>query len=105
GDPELYFRDMRRCIREMKRVLKPDKNCFILIGDAIVNGLPIPSPERLAQISEEEGLSLDRVIRRNIDRTTKSFGSGARIEHEHLICLRNNSKTLSRRLGQSRPVS
>jgi site-specific DNA-methyltransferase (cytosine-N4-specific) len=87
ADPETYFGDMCRCIGEMYRVLRRKKFCFIVIGDAIVKGKEIASHKRFGEIGEEVGFRLHEIVTRNVDKTSKSFGYGARIEKEHIVGL------------------
>jgi DNA modification methylase len=90
ANPETYFSDMRDVMREMLRLLKPQRYAFIVIGDSIVKGIKIPSQERLVQMGSEIGFEEATLFKRNVDASRKSFGAGSRLKEEHIVCLKKH---------------
>jgi len=88
ADPETYFKDIRDSMEEMFRLLKRGRYCFIVIGDSIVNGEKIQSQERLTEIGRDIGFTDLHLMKRNVDTSRKSFGCGARLKQEHIVCMK-----------------
>jgi len=88
ADPETYFNDMRASMKEMFRLLKSGRHCFILIGNSVVNGEKIQSQQRLQEIGRDIGFVDVHMVERKVDKSRKSFVCGARLEQEHIVCLK-----------------
>jgi len=88
--PEPFFKDLKRCMCEWKRVLRPEARALILIGDAIVNKEFVRVGERLSGLGQELGFELERRWVRNVDTTRKSFNQRARIKREHLLLFKKH---------------
>jgi DNA modification methylase len=59
---QLYVKDMERCYDEMYRVLKNDKYCVIVIGDAKVDGEPTNTVREAIEYCESIGFTLTREL-------------------------------------------
>ena len=55
---ELYVKDMELCYDEMYRVLKKEKYCVIVIGDAKVDGEPTKTVDEAIKYCESIGFKL-----------------------------------------------
>jgi len=80
-----FVQFMTDCIKEMYRVLKNNSACFIVIGDVKLNGKQINSAEIVAEIAENIGFSVKRIINDVIPRNSKYFmflpeGKGVRLD-------------------------
>jgi len=62
----LYNRDMMAAYREMHRVLKPGKMCAIVIGNAVLDGVEVPTIQMTIERMKELGMPLhhkmDKII-------------------------------------------
>lgn len=83
--PDKYFEDMEKCFLEWKRVMKNQARCLIVVGDAIVNGIPIQVGDRFAETMESMGMHCENRWIRNLDMNRKSFNQQARIKKEHVL--------------------
>ncbi len=84
--PDPYFEDMGKCFAEWSRVLRPNGRAFIIIGDAIVNGQPIPVADRFIEILTQVGFQCEKQWIRQIPESKKSFNRhNSRINEEHLL--------------------
>lgn len=87
--PTLYFEDMKKCFVEWYRVLCSNGHAFIVIGDAIVKGRPIPVADRFIEILTEVGFQYEKQWIRQIPETRKSFNRrNSRINEEHVLLFR-----------------
>ncbi|MBI2757997.1 MAG: hypothetical protein HYX49_04895 [Chloroflexi bacterium] len=57
-----YFKDMRASLKEIKRVLQPGGYCALVIGNNIVFKQSIPNNQILAEIAQDEGLTLNLML-------------------------------------------
>lgn len=86
--PEPYFEDLRVCMTEWERVLRPNSYAFVAVGDSIVSHSFVSVGDRLVADAGSVGLSLERRWVRNLDVTRKSFNPSSRIKREHLLLLK-----------------
>jgi DNA modification methylase len=91
-----YFTDMRACLKEMLRVLRPGKPAVIVVGASTIRGIKVKTPLALAEIAEGLGFKVVAVQPRPIDRDRRlmpisrdgnSGGIEARMHEEHVIGL------------------
>ena len=72
GEPKLagvtrsYFDDLRACLCELRRVLRPAAPCWLVVGGARLKGALVPSDLILAEQAESLGFTIEaaRVARR-----------------------------------------
>lgn len=87
SDP--YFSDMKECFTEWHRVLHPQGHAFIVIGDAIVRGQPIPVADRFIEILTQVGFQYQKQWVRQIPDSKKSFNRfNSRNNEEHILLFR-----------------
>ena len=87
--PTPYFEDMKKCFVEWYRVLCSNGHGFIVIGDAIVKGRPIPVADRFIEILTEVGFQYEKQWIRQIPEEKKSFNRrNSRINEEHVLLFR-----------------
>jgi DNA modification methylase len=91
-----YFSDMRICLKEMLRVLRPGRVAVIVVGASTIRGIKVNTALGLAEIAEELGFKVVGVQPRPIDRDRRLMpisrdGNGggieARMHEEHVIGL------------------
>ena len=87
--PDRYFEDMKACFSEWKRFLTEDGKAFIVVGDGIVNGKPVPVGDTFIEILQDVGFVLKSRWIRKIPRNKKSFNREARLDLEHLLLVEN----------------
>lgn len=83
--PDRYFKDMYKCFREWTRVLVPGGHAFVVIGDGIVGGKPVPVGDTFIGLGEDAGLTFNERWIRSLLKEKKSFNQYARIDKEHLL--------------------
>jgi len=83
--PERYFRDMFECFEQWSHVLVHGGYAFIVIGDAIVNRVPVPVGDTFISLCENIGLLFQQRWVRTLQKERKSFNQSARIDKEHLL--------------------
>jgi len=90
-DPKKWEEDIKKCLCEMKRVIRRDKNIFIIIGDSVINKVIIKMDLMIRKLSREIGLtyidSVSAPLARHSKMFNRNFGSSFAKE-EHLIMLR-----------------
>ncbi len=80
---ELYDQDMRRCAREMKRVLKPGAMAAVVIGNMTYKGEEIDTTGMFTDACEQAGLILERSVDKII------FGLYNVMQKEYILLFRN----------------
>jgi DNA modification methylase len=61
-----YFQDMRKVLRECRRVIAPGKYFVLIVGNSYRRGVTIPTVEALCEMAGGLGLALERSIARKI---------------------------------------
>ncbi|MBI1930742.1 site-specific DNA-methyltransferase [Candidatus Poribacteria bacterium] len=84
--PDAYFDDMGQCFAEWHRVLRPGGRAFLVIGDAIVSGQPVPVADRFVEMLTDIGFQPETHWIRQIPEAKKAFNlRNSRINEEHLL--------------------
>jgi len=89
-----YFSEMKIALSEMKRVLKVNQSCVIVIGDSTINGLRIPTSECVAEIGVDIGLNLVGLGERNIDRNKRMLPTSIKKNSESIIQQRMHTESI-----------
>ncbi|RLC92404.1 MAG: hypothetical protein DRI77_13000, partial [Chloroflexi bacterium] len=63
---EHYNNDMEKCIAEMHRVLKPNKSCVVVVGNAFYQGREINTVATLTEMAERAGFETYRSVHKII---------------------------------------
>jgi len=91
-----YFFEMQQVLGEMHRVLRPGAAAVIVIGTSTMRGMNVQTHLCLAELAEEVGFDLVRIVERGIDRDRRMMPArwGAkttqieqRMHHEYVIGL------------------
>lgn len=89
-----YYNDMRRAIRQIFRVLKPNRAVIIVVGSSTMRGIDVETHQCLADEAIGVGLHKVSMIERKLDRDKRMMparfgakGSGIeeRMHHEYVI--------------------
>jgi DNA modification methylase len=68
------FKDfMLGCLREMYRVLRDNSYCFIVVGDVRLRGNMINTASMVAELAEQVGFYVKRIINDSVPRNKKYF--------------------------------
>ena len=63
-----YYNEMQQALREMYRVLKPDKCAIVVVGTSIIREIDVETPRCLAEIGQQVGLRCVGIAERQLDR-------------------------------------
>lgn len=86
-----YFNDMRLALREVKRVLRPEGYCILVVGNNAIFKQVIPNNQILAEMAQEEGFELEAMLVdkiRSRGLITKRHETASMIADEWIILLR-----------------
>ena len=80
-----YYSEMSQVIKEMYRVLKPERACVIIVASSVLCGMDVETHKCLAEIGQEHGFELVHIGERDIDRNkrmlpTSHFKNASQIE-------------------------
>lgn len=81
----LYYSDMTRVLREMYRVLKPNKCALLVVGSSVMRGRDTETQNCLADIGESIGFEVPRIGERTLDRNRRMMPAGMEIDLESQI--------------------
>ena len=71
-----YYTEMRDVLREMWRVLKPEKAALLVVGTSIIRGVDIRIADCLAEIGRDMGFTVPAIGIRNLDRNRRMLPTG-----------------------------
>lgn len=80
-----YYSEMTRVLREMLRVLKPNKAAIVVVGSSIIRGVDTETHNCLAEIGEQIGFAVSKIGARNLDRNRRMMPAGNRINLQSQI--------------------
>ncbi len=84
-----YVAELRPCVCEMQRALKPGRYAILIVGDAVYEGKSYCGMSAIKGLASESGLEYVGAYQRSIHRTKRSFiVAGRRAEEESIILLR-----------------
>ena len=91
-NPAKWGEDLRACLLEMRRILKPGRPAFVVIGDSIIAGARIDGGELVSSVAGRSGFKIGGVKSSSQAGHSKSFNpSFARKgKREHLVHLIRN---------------
>lgn len=90
-NPKKWEEDIRSCLLEMKRIIKKNKNIFIIIGDSVINKKIIKMDKMLKKLSDNVGLKYIDGVSEPLSKHSRMFNpSFASVleKKEHLILLK-----------------
>jgi len=87
-----YFDDLHRSLGQVKRVLRPCGQVFLLVGNSSYGGIPIPTDLLLAEAAESQGFDILNI--RKIRRLTTSVQQWKLMDSENKRFLRESILTL-----------
>lgn len=80
-----YYSEMTRVLREMYRVLKPDRAAILVVATSILRGQDSETHECLREIGETLGFEVPKIAIRSLDRNRRMMPAGMKIDHSSLI--------------------
>ena len=89
-----YFKDMKKALKEMYRVLKKDAYCVIVVGNNHVLGKYIETYRLLRDLALDVGFELKIILKdmiRGRGMITKRHNSGGLIKEEYVIILKKKA--------------
>lgn len=66
-----YFSEMSQVLREMYRVLKPQKACVLVVASSVLCGIDVETQSCLAEIGQDHGFEVVHTGERSIDRNRR----------------------------------
>lgn len=81
----LYYSDMTRVLREMRRVLRPGKCAILVVGSSVMRGRDTETQTCLADIAASLGLEVPAIGERNLDRNRRMMPAGMTIDLDSQI--------------------
>ena len=88
---EIFEESLLLCLKEMARVLKPNKFAVIVIGDSVIRGKLIRMNAIMEELSKKAGFEVVRIISYNLRKNSRMFNPKFtnKKKLEHIIFLRN----------------
>jgi len=80
-----YYSEMTRTLREMFRVLRPEKSAIVVVGSSIMRGRDTETAECLAHIGRAIGFQVPPIGVRHLDRDRRMLPAGNDRNHDSQI--------------------
>lgn len=80
-----YYSEMKRVLKEMYRVLKPQKAAIVVVGSSIMRGKDTQTQNCLAEIGKSIGFHVPKIGVRNLDRNKRMMPAGATVDSNSQI--------------------
>ncbi|HRJ42735.1 MAG TPA: DNA methyltransferase [Caldilineaceae bacterium] len=80
-----YYSEMARVLREMHRVLRPDKAAVVIVASSIMRGIDTETDKCLSEIGQEVGFAVPQIGVRHLDRNKRMMPAGIKINHQSQI--------------------
>jgi len=87
-----YYSEMTRSLREMYRVLKPNKAAIVVVGNSTLNGIISETHLCLKEIGENIGFCVPHICVRNLDRNRRMMPATLKNEQSSQILNRMNEE-------------
>ena len=93
-DIDTFEKDLDDCLREINRVLKPNKYAVIVIGDSVIRGKLINAKVLLEKIANKNNFKLVRTISYNLSKNSRMFNPKFtnKDKEEHIMFFKNLKK-------------
>jgi len=91
---DTFEKDLDDCLREVSRVLKPNKYAVIVIGDSVIRGKLIKADILLEKIANKNNFKLVRTISCNLSKNSRMFNPkfANKNKEEHIMFFKNSKK-------------
>ncbi len=66
-----YYSEMSRVLKEMVRVLRPNKACVLVVASSVLCGIDVETHRCLAEIGQRQGFEVIHIGERRIDRNRR----------------------------------
>lgn len=96
-----YYSEMTKVLREMFRVLKPNKSAIVVVGSSTMRGQDTRTPECLVDIGRTIGFEVPRIGVRNLDRDRRMMPTGSQPDLQSQIQQRMHQEYV---IGFYKPV-
>lgn len=94
-----YLAEMRPCLKEILRLLRPGRYAALVLGTSVYEGTPHDTPTAVAGLAKEVGFQVIGTIERNLHRTKRSFAApGRRLSEERIVLLRKPPRRITLQL-------
>ncbi|MEW6387272.1 MAG: DNA methyltransferase [Thermodesulfobacteriota bacterium] len=80
-----YYSEMKRIIKEMFRVLRPQKAAIVVVGNSTIRGINTEIHLCLAEIGKSMGFEVPKVGVRKLDRNRRMLPAGFKINQDSQI--------------------
>lgn len=80
-----YYSEMKRTLKEMFRVMRPDKAAIVVVGNSVMRGMDTQTQNCLAEIGESIGFEVPKIGIRKIDRNKRMLPAGAVLDTDSQI--------------------
>ncbi|MFQ5709385.1 MAG: DNA methyltransferase [bacterium] len=75
-----YYSEMQRVLKEMYRVLRPNKAAIVVVGNSTMRGRDTQTQNCLAEIGQGIGFEVPKIGIRRLDRNKRMLPAGANID-------------------------
>ena len=75
-----YFSEMKKTLKEMYRVLKPEKTAIVIVGNSIMKGVDTETHKCLKEIGESIGFIVPYIGIRKLDRNRRMLPASKKID-------------------------
>jgi hypothetical protein len=80
-----YYSEMKRILKEMFRVLRPQKAAIVVVGNSTIRGMDTEIHLCLAEIGKSMGFEVPKVGVRKLDRNRRMLPAGFKINQDSQI--------------------
>jgi len=80
-----YYSEMKKALKEMYRVLKPNKAAIVVVGSSFIKGQDTKTHKCLAAIGQDIGFSVPHIGERKLDRNKRMMPAGTILDLDSQI--------------------